>query len=120
MIKILDEAQVLCAECFDKATLFERAKANAFEEFMNKQVKGLSFAELLGTYTDKLLRKGGYKSIEEVSNQDQLDQYLEKLVILFTHLTDKDVFIAVYRNLLAKRLLNDKCESYDTEKLLLT
>lgn len=39
---------------------------------------------------------------------------------LFTHLSDKDVFIDVYRNLLAKRLLNDKCESYDTEKLMIT
>lgn len=87
---------------------------------MNKQVKGLSFAELLGTYTDKLLRKGGYKTIEEVSNHDQMSKYLEKLVHLFTHLTDKDVFIDVYRNLLAKRLLNDKCESNDTEKDLLT
>ena len=119
LIKILDEAQTLLIECFEKTTMFERAKANAFEEFINKQIKGLSFAELLGTYTDKLLRKGGYKSVEEVSNADQLDVYLEKLVHLFTHLSDKDVFIDVYRNLLAKRLLNDKCESYDTEKLLL-
>ena len=40
-------------------------------------------------------------------------------MLLFTHLSDKDVFIDVYRNLLAKRLLNKKCESYDTEKLMI-
>jgi len=100
-------------------TMFERAQSNAFEEFMSKTVKNLSFAEILGTYTDKILRKGGYKAAG-VSSLDQLEECIEKIVVLFTHLSDKDVFIDVLRNLLAKRLLNDKCESFDTEKLVLT
>ena len=45
---------------------------------------------------------------------------IKKIVTLFTHLTDKDVFIDVYRNLLARRLLNEKFESLDLEKLIIT
>lgn len=61
LIEILDESRMLSRDCFEKATMFERAKSNAFEDFMGKQIKGLSFAEILGTYTDRILRKSGFK-----------------------------------------------------------
>lgn len=94
--------------------MFERARQNAFEEFMSKQVKGISFAELIGSFTDKILKKGS-----KISEQEQ-EEMIKKVVALFTHLGDKDVFIEVYRNLLARRLLNEKCESIDLEKMMIT
>ncbi len=39
---------------------------------------------------------------------------------LFTHLVDKDLFIEVFRSYLAKRLLNDKSHSLDTEKVMIS
>lgn len=48
-------------------------------------------AELLSTYVDKLLRKGG----GFVGNIDEL---IENIVTIFTHLIDKDLFLEVYRN----------------------
>ena len=33
------------------------------------------------------------------------------MVNLFTYLTDKDLFAEIYRNQLAKRLLNQRCAS---------
>ncbi len=45
---------------------------------------------------------------------------MKNVVKLFTHLVDKDLFIEVYRNYLAKRLLNDKSESRDQEKLMIS
>ena len=65
LVEILDECSMLMNDCFKKTTLFERAKANAFEDFLGKSVKNLSFAELIGTYTDKILRKGGQKTMNE-------------------------------------------------------
>ena len=48
-------------------------------------------AEMLSSYIDKLLRKGGV-----TENID--DQLIENIVTLFTHLIDKDLFLEVYRN----------------------
>ncbi len=42
------------------------------------------------------------------------------MVSLFTHLVDKDLFIEVYRNFLAKRLLNDKSASLELEKSMIS
>ena len=45
--------------------------------------------------------------------------YLEKTVQIFAYLTDKDLFADIYRNLLAKRLLNQRSASDDMEKLMI-
>jgi len=42
------------------------------------------------------------------------------VVQLFGHLVDKDLFIEIYRNYLAKRLLNEKSESLALEKGVIT
>jgi hypothetical protein len=70
-------------------------------------------AELLAAYTDKILRKGGNKQILGTGsgnggNDQMFDELLGKIVQVFTHLIDKDVFIEVFRSYLAKRLLNEK------------
>lgn len=41
------------------------------------------------------------------------------MVNLFTYLTDKDLFAEIYRNQLAKRLLNQRSSSDDWEKLMI-
>lgn len=71
--------------------------------------------EILASYSDNFLRKGGMKISE-----DQLEPILEKIVHLFTHLVDKDVFVEVFRGFLAKRLLNDKSQSIDNEKVMIS
>lgn len=69
-------------------------------------------AEMLSTYIDKLLRKGG--------TQDNIEELIEHVVTLFSHLIDKDLFLEVYRNQLARRLLSEKCEDIENEKRLIT
>eukprot|EP01045_Picozoa_sp_COSAG04_P028952 COSAG04_NODE_4632_length_1983_cov_1.122611_4_plen_83_part_01 len=68
-----------------------------------KKGSGSSMPELLASYCDNLLKKGGVK-LEE----DQIEERLEKVVQLFSFLQDKDMFNEYYRKALAKRLLNDK------------
>jgi cullin-4 len=41
-------------------------------------------------------------------------------VQLFAHLADKDIFIASFKNFLARRLLSEKSESIDYEKSIVT
>jgi hypothetical protein len=75
-------------------------------------------SEALAIYTDNILRKGGLKGIQE-SGQNE-EEYLKQIVQLFTHLVDKDLFIEVYRSYLAKRLLNEKYQSIEQEKSMIT
>jgi len=70
-------------------------------------------AELLSTYVDKLLRKGG-------GFTGNIDELIENIVTIFTHLIDKDLFLEVYRNQLARRLLSEKFEDIENEKRLIT
>lgn len=80
--------------------------------FINLDVGKHSMAELLSSYIDKLLRKG--------STAENIDELIDNIVTIFTHLIDKDLFLEVYRNQLARRLLAEKCEDIENEKRLIT
>jgi len=84
---------------------------------MNKdrETGKITMSELLAVYTDVILRKGGMKIAE-----NKQEEYLEKIILLFTHLIDKDLFIEVFRSYLAKRLLNEKSQSGDLEKAIIS
>lgn len=43
-----------------------------------------------------------------------------QVVSLFSHVIDKDLFLEVYRNHMARRLLSDKYEDIEYEKLFIT
>lgn len=58
--------------------------------FINLDVGKHTMAEMLSSYIDKLLRKGG--------TSDNIDELIEQVVTLFSHLIDKDLFLEVYRN----------------------
>jgi len=94
--------------------LFQKALKDAFVEIVNKNVGQYPNAELLSTYCDRVLKSGGEKL-----SDSEVEDNLEKVVQLFTYLTDKDLFAEIYRNQLAKRLLNQRSASDDMEKLMI-
>ena len=49
-------------------------------------------------------------------SDDEIDQALEKTIILFRFLSDKDKFERYYKNHLARRMLNGRSASDDAEK----
>jgi len=61
------------------------------------------------------LRKGGNRN--ENNEQKEL---LDDITQLFSYLEEKDLFLEVYRNLLARRLLTEKSEDLDMEKVSIT
>lgn len=63
----------------------------------------LTVAEMLSNYSDNILRKNGLKV-----PPDQFEAHLEKIVQLFSYLSDKDIFIASFKNFLARRLLSER------------
>lgn len=93
---------------------FQKALKDAFVEVVNKDVGNFSNAELMSSYCDRILKSGGEKLSEA-----EVEQSLERIVQLFSYLSDKDMFAEFYRNQLAKRLLNQRSTSDDAEKMMI-
>jgi cullin 1 len=99
---------------FSGHSLFQKALKDAFVEVVNKNVGQFTNAELMSTFCDRILKSGGEKLSEA-----EVEESLDKIVQLFSYLTDKDMFAEIYRNQLAKRLLNQRSTSDDAEKLMI-
>lgn len=64
------------------------------------------------SYCDRLFKSG------EKLNEMEVELNLDRVVQLFSYLNDKDLFAEIYRNLLAKRLL-DQRSTIDMEKVMI-
>lgn len=118
VIQLHDKYMDLVASCFQNNSLFHKALKEAFEVFCNKSVgaAGTTFAEMLSTFCDNLLKKG---SSEKLSDE-AVEATLDKVVRLLAYVSDKDLFAEFYRKKLAKRLLQERSASDDAERSLLT
>lgn len=115
LLDLHDKYSTLVKEQFQNHHLFQKALNVAFENTVNTDVGKHSNAELLSTYADSVLRTGG----EEKLTENEIEDVLEKVVQLFSFISDKDVFADVYRNHLAKRLLNQRSASTASEKSMI-
>ncbi|RSH91470.1 cullin-3 [Saitozyma podzolica] len=77
----------------------------AFQSFINANPRA---PEFLSLFIDEHLKKG--------TKADEIDAALEKTIVLFRFLADKDKFERYYKNHLAKRLLYARSASDDAEK----
>ncbi|KAL9161360.1 hypothetical protein ABFS82_07G016600 [Erythranthe guttata] len=111
-----DAASNKKAERKDVVGLQEQALKEAFEIFCNKGVAGSSSAELLATFCDNILKKGGSEKLSDEAIEDTL----EKVVKLLAYISDKDLFAEFYRKKLARRLLFDKSANDEHERSILT
>lgn len=86
--------------------------AKDFEYFLNLNAKS---PEYLSLFIDDKLKKG----VKGMSEQD-IEQVLDKTMVLFRYLQEKDVFERYYKQHLAKRLLLNKSVSDDSEKNMIS
>ena len=86
---------------FSGHALFQKALKDAFVDIINKNTGQFTNAELMSTYCDRILKSGGGERLSEAEVEGKLD----KIVQLFSYLTEKDLFAEIYRNQLSKRLL---------------
>ncbi|EOA34674.1 hypothetical protein CARUB_v10022238mg, partial [Capsella rubella] len=84
---------------------------SSFEYFLNLNTRSLEFISL---FVDDNLRKG----LKGVGEED-VDLILDKVMMLFRYLQEKDVFEKYYKQHLAKRLLSGKTVSDDAERNLI-
>ncbi|KAG5559924.1 hypothetical protein RHGRI_003275 [Rhododendron griersonianum] len=116
VIELHDKYLAYVNECFMNHTLFHKALKEAFEVFCNKGVGGSSSAELLATFCDNILKKGGSEKLSD----EAIEETLEKVVKLLAYISDKDLFAEFYRKKLARRLLFDKSANDEHERSILT
>lgn len=97
---------------FNNDRLFKQAISLEFEHFLNLNVKS---PEFLSLFVDDKLKKG----VKGLSEQE-VEIVLDKCMVLFRFLQEKDVFERYYKQHLAKRLLLGKSISDDSEKNMIS
>lgn len=117
LLALHDRYSNLVDNCFEKHQVFNKAMKEAFERFVNEQVGDCSTAQLFANFCDSLLNSGG---VGAKMNELEIESQLEKLVKLFTYLSEKDIFQEFCRKQLAKRLLFDRSHSDDAERYLIS
>lgn len=112
LLDFKDKIDFIIETSFLKNEKFIVAMKEAFETFINKRPN--KPAELLAKYVDSKLRAGNKEATDE-----ELEELLDKIMILFRFIYGKDIFEAFYKKDLAKRLLLGKSASIDAEKSML-
>jgi cullin 3 len=72
-------------------------------------------SEYISLYIDENMKKGIRNK-----TQAEIDQTLEKAILLLRYLQDKDIFETYYKKHLCKRLLLNKSQSIDVEKQMIS
>merc|ERR1719408_952898 len=114
LLDLHDRFKGIVQECFSQDSLFQKSLKEAFEVFINRDIGKYSFAQLMSSFCDRILKKSG-----ERLTDDAVEVLLTKMVELFSFLTDKDLFAEFYRNQLSKRLLYETSSSEDAEKSMI-
>jgi len=114
LLDLHDRFKGIVHECFSQDSLFQKSLKEAFEVFINRDIGKYSFAALMSSFCDRILKKSG-----ERLSETQVEALLTKMVELFSFLSDKDLFAEIYRNQLSKRLLYETSASEDSEKTMI-
>ncbi|KAL1864620.1 hypothetical protein VTK73DRAFT_5774 [Phialemonium thermophilum] len=112
VLKLKDKFDYLWTHCFNEDLVLQSALAKSFSEFINMFHRSSEFVSL---FIDDVLRRGIKGKTEA-----EVDQLLDKAIVLLRYLSDRDMFERYYQKHLAKRLLQGKSESQDVEKEMIS
>jgi len=99
------------SDAFNGETIAQKRLKEAFESFINADTRCVS---CLVIYVDELM-KAGFKGAKE----GEVEEELGNVLAIFRYLQDKDIFEALYKQHLAKRLLNRRSASFEAERQML-
>lgn len=94
----------IIANSFNNDKTFQNVLNHSFESFINLSQRS---PEYISLFMDDKLRKG-LKSM----NEDDVEGVLDRVMMLFRYLQDKDLFEKYYKQHLAKRLLSGRTVSH--------
>ncbi|KAI9114461.1 hypothetical protein K1719_014689 [Acacia pycnantha] len=113
IIELHDKYMGYAKDCFMNNNVLRKSLKGAFEVLCNKSVACISSSELVATFCDNILKKGG--GSEKLSDE-AINETLEKVVYLLVYSRDKDLFAEFYRKKLTRRLLYDRSANEGHEK----
>ncbi|RDX62284.1 Cullin-3A, partial [Mucuna pruriens] len=111
LLDLKDKYDKVITMSFSNDKTFQNALNSSFEYFINLNARSPEFISL---FVDDKLRRG----LKGVGEED-VEIVLDKVMMLFRYLQEKDVFEKYYKQHLAKRLLSGKTISDDAERSLI-
>uniref|UniRef100_A0A1B6DBX1 Cullin family profile domain-containing protein n=1 Tax=Clastoptera arizonana TaxID=38151 RepID=A0A1B6DBX1_9HEMI len=112
LLDLKDRLDHFLHNSFADDKVFKQMIASDFEYFLNFNPKS---PEYLSLFIDDKLKKG----VKGMTEQE-IESVLDKTMVLFRFLQEKDVFERYYKQHLAKRLLLNKSVSDDSEKNMIS
>ncbi|XP_075211864.1 cullin 3 [Lycorma delicatula] len=112
LLDLKDRLDHFLHNSFANDKIFKQMIASDFEHFLNLNQKS---PEYLSLFIDDKLKKG----VKGMTEQE-IESVLDKTMVLFRFLQEKDVFERYYKQHLAKRLLLNKSVSDDNEKNMIS
>jgi len=111
LLDLKDKYDRLISQAFSNDKQFTNGLNQAFEHFINLNSRS---PEYISLFVDERLRR-----LKGVSDQD-IESTLDKVMMLFRYIQEKDVFEKYYKQHLAKRLLSNRSVSDDAERSLIS
>eukprot|EP01133_Synstelium_polycarpum_P018802 gene18802-22488_t len=111
LLDLKDKYDKLHYSAFYNDKQFQHTLHQSFEYFINLNPKS---PEYISLFIDDKLKKG----LKGVSDEE-VDQLLDKILMLFRFIQEKDVFEKYYKQHLAKRLLLGRSVSDDAERMMI-
>ncbi|KAI8850950.1 Cullin-domain-containing protein [Chytridium lagenaria] len=111
LLALKTQIDTVVTDAFDVDADMIKTVKDSFETFINQRPN--KPAEMIAKHIDVLLRAS--KGITE----EEIENVLDKCLVLFRYINGKDVFEAFYKRDLAKRLLLGRSASVDMEKAML-
>ncbi|KAJ4746042.1 Cullin family protein [Rhynchospora pubera] len=108
LLDMREKYNEIITKSFHNDKAFQNALNASFEYFININNRSPEFISL---FVDDALRKG-----VKGASDDDVDQVLDRVLVLFRYLQEKDVFEKYYKQHLAKRLLSAKSVSEEAER----
>ncbi|CAF0923855.1 unnamed protein product [Didymodactylos carnosus] len=112
LLDLKDNFDHFLKNAFNEDRMFKKRINSDFEHFINLNQRS---PEYLSLFIDDRLKKGG----KDLGDQE-VEVVLDKAMMLFRYLEEKDVFERYYKQHLAKRLLLNKSASDDAEKNMIS
>lgn len=112
LLLLRDKYSKIIEEAFSQDKQFYNTLNQSFEHFVNLNQRS---PEYISLFVDDSMRKG-----MRGTSEDEVEKTLDKVVMLFRYLQEKDVFEKYYKQHLAKRLLGGRSVSDDVERQMIT
>ncbi|GMM35544.1 cullin [Saccharomycopsis crataegensis] len=110
--KLKEKFDIILEKGFKNNTDIQSSIESSFVEFLNQCPKT---GEYLSLFIDSNIKKSSNNKTEE-----ECEKVLDKCVIVFRYLKDKDLFEKYFKNHLTRRLLQQKSMSIDLERSMIS